>query len=145
MLNRLKGVFECLERREVRYLVIGGIAAVLHGVPRITLDADLLLEASRENAARLLDALREAGLGTAFLIEADALLAEDITVFKDRIRVDVMTKAPGLEFEAAWARRERPVYDGQAFNLLCKEDLIASKKATGRPRDREDARLLELK
>jgi len=144
MLNRLKRVFSCLETHEVRYLVIGGIAAILHGVPRVTLDADFLIEGSPENASRLLAALREAGLGTAFLIEADALLAQDITIFKDRVRVDVMTKAPGLDFEAAWLRRETPVYEGQQFNMLCKPDLIASKKAAGRPHDLEDARLLEL-
>lgn len=144
MLNRLKRVFSCLETHEVRYLVIGGIAAILHGVPRITLDADLLIEGSPENASRLIAALREAGLGTAFLIEADALLAQEITIFKDRVRLDVMTKAPGLDFDAAWQRRETPAYEGQRFSMLCKADLIASKKATGRPRDLEDARLLEI-
>jgi hypothetical protein len=42
MLNQLRGVFESLHRHEVRYLVIGGIAAVLHGVPRATFDLDIL-------------------------------------------------------------------------------------------------------
>lgn len=42
MLNRLRDVFESLSEHEVRYLVIGGIAAVLHGVPRATFDLDLL-------------------------------------------------------------------------------------------------------
>ena len=143
-MNRLKRVFSCLETNKVRYLVIGGIAAVLHGVPRVTFDADLLIEDSPENASRLLAALREAGLGTAFLIEADELLAREITIFKDKVRVDVMIKAPGLDFESSWKRRETPVYDGQIFNLLSKADLIAAKKASGRPQDLEDARLLEL-
>ena len=40
MLNRLKDVFESLERHEVRYVVIGGIASVLHGVPRATFDLE---------------------------------------------------------------------------------------------------------
>ncbi len=38
MLNRLQGVFESFLSHDVRYLVIGGIAAVLHGVPRATFD-----------------------------------------------------------------------------------------------------------
>ncbi len=40
MLNRLRGVFSSLEKHEVRYLVIGGIAAVLYGVPRATFDEE---------------------------------------------------------------------------------------------------------
>ena len=53
MLNRLKGVFESFQRHEVRYVVIGGIAAVLYGVPRATFDLDDLIEASPENARRI--------------------------------------------------------------------------------------------
>jgi hypothetical protein len=49
----------------VRYLVIGEIAAVLHGVPRATCDLDILIEATTDNADRLLHAVLEAGLGTA--------------------------------------------------------------------------------
>ncbi len=41
MLDRLKGVFRKLQDHEVKYLVIGGIAAVLHGVPRATFDLDI--------------------------------------------------------------------------------------------------------
>ena len=59
MLNRLKDVFASLQNHEVRYLVIGGIAAVLYGVPRATFDLDILIEASPENARNLLAALRE--------------------------------------------------------------------------------------
>ena len=64
MLNRLRDVFESLNDHEVRYLVIGGIAAVLHGVPRATFDLDVLIDATPENARRLLEALARAGLRT---------------------------------------------------------------------------------
>lgn len=56
MLNLLKDVFASLQRHKVRYLVIGGIAAVLHGVPRATFDLDILIEAKPENAKNLLEA-----------------------------------------------------------------------------------------
>ena len=64
MLNRFQDVFKSLRSHDVKYLVIGGIAAILHGVPRVTLDLDILIEASDENAEALLLALEEAGLGT---------------------------------------------------------------------------------
>lgn len=143
MLNRLRDVFESLSEHEVRYLVIGGIAAVLHGVPRATFDLDLLIDANPENAQRLLDALTAAGLGTAALTTADEVLANEITVFKDRVRIDVQRSTPGLEFAAGWSRRIEMHHAGQRFFVVSRQDLIASKRAAGRPVDREDVRLLE--
>ena len=58
MLGRLPDVFKSLNAHEVRYVVIGGVAAIVHGVPRTTFDVDLLIEASEGNAGRLLAALR---------------------------------------------------------------------------------------
>ena len=48
MLNRLGEVFESFHNHKVKYLVIGGIAAVLHGVPRATFDLDILIEATED-------------------------------------------------------------------------------------------------
>lgn len=53
-----QAVFRSLSIHEVRYLVVGGVAAIVHGVPRTTFDLDLLVEADEENARRLLEALR---------------------------------------------------------------------------------------
>ena len=144
MLNRLKDVFESFQKHDVKYLVIGGIAVVLYGVPRATFDLDILVEATRENACRLLDALREAGFGTATLTNADEILSNEITIFKDRVRIDVQTKTPGIPFKDAWDRKNVMAYQGQRFYITCLQDLIASKRAAGRPVDLEDVRLLEM-
>jgi hypothetical protein len=144
MLNRLKDVFASFQRHEVRYVVIGGIASVLHGVPRATFDLDILILAERDNVQRLLAALLEAGLGTAALITPEDVLANEITVFSDRVRVDVQTWTPGLSFADAWEHRETMAYQGQQFFVVTKEDLISSKRGAGRPVDLEDVRLLSL-
>ncbi len=144
MLNRLGEVFASFHNHQVKYLVIGGIAAVLHGVPRATFDLDILIEATEDNAERLLEAMIEARLGTATLIDSQELLAQEITIFQDRVRIDVQTKTPGLEFETAWQHKETMVYQNRSFYVLSREDLIASKRAAGRPVDLEDVRLLEL-
>ena len=144
MLNLLKDVFSSLQRHKVRYVVIGGIAAVLHGVPRATFDLDILIDANHDNAKKLLDALLEAKLGTAAMTTAEELLSQEITIFKDRVRIDVQTSTPGLKFEEAWKRRETMEYQNQQFFIASREDLIASKRASGRPVDLEDVRLLEL-
>ena len=74
----------------------------MHGVPRTTFDLDILIEATPENAQRFLDALLDARLGTAGLTTAEQLLAHEITIFRDIVRVDAQTRTPGLCFEDAW-------------------------------------------
>jgi hypothetical protein len=144
MLNRLKDVFASFQRHEVRYVVIGGIAAVIYGVPRATFDLDILIEATPENARHLLEALLDAGLGTASLTDVEEILSNEITIFKDRVRIDVQTSTPGLQFQEAWNRRQTLEYQGQAFYVASREDLIASKRAAGRDVDLDDVRLLQL-
>ena len=144
MLNRLKEVFESLEKNDVKYIVIGGVASILHGVPRATFDLDILIDARQENVRRMLKAFLEAGLGTAELTTAEEVLANEITVFQDRVRIDVQTRTPGLAFKEAWERKETRKFEGQSFYIVCKKDLIAAKTAAGRPVDQEDVRLLQL-
>jgi hypothetical protein len=144
MLNRLQDVFKFFQRHEVKYVVIGGVASVLHGVPRATFDLDILIEATTENVQRLLTALESAGFGTATLTNAQDVLANEITVFNDRVRIDVQTRTPGVSFQDAWKNRKTVTYNGQQFFIMSKEDLISSKRASGRDVDMDDVRLLEL-
>jgi hypothetical protein len=124
--------------------VIGGIAAVLHGIPRATFDLDILIKATQENAHLLLEALLNAGLGTASLTSIDEVLSNEITAFQDRVRIDVKTSTPGLNFQDAWEHRETMEFQGQAFFVVSLDDLISWKRAAGREVDLEDVRLLEL-
>ena len=109
--------------------------------PHSTLD--ILIEPTRANARRLLDALIDAGLGTASLTNEEEVLSNEITIFSDRIRIDVQTKTPGIVFSEAWDRKKVMDYRGQSFFIVCLQDLIASKKASGRDIDLEDVRLLD--
>ena len=143
MLNQLRDVFASLQKHEVKYVVIGGIAAVLHGVPRATFDLDILIEATAENVQRLLDAFIEAKLGTATMTSSDDVLAHDVTIFNDRVRIDVQTKTLGIAFEDVWLRRKTVSYHKQSFFILSLSDLITSKRAAGRPKDLDDIRALE--
>ena len=145
MLNRLQSVFKSFQSHDVRYVIIGGIAAVLHGVPRATFDLNILIEATETNVARLLQALREAGFGTADLVDVQGILENEITIFNDRVRIDVLTTTPGLTFETAWERCETMDYQGQRFRVASRQDVIASKRAVGRPKDLEDIRILDIK
>lgn len=74
----------------------------------------------------------------------EEVLANEITIFQDRVRIDVQTWTPGLIFETAWARRNEMEYGGYPFYVVSREDLISSKRAAGRDIDLQDAVLLEL-
>ena len=128
MLNRLKDVFSSFQKHNVRYVVIGGIAAILYGVPRATFDLDILIEATPENAQNLLEALTDARLGTADLTTSQEILANEITVFQDRVRQN----------------RQEMEYQKQKFFVASRPDLITSKLAAGRPVDLEDVKALQL-
>ena len=144
MLDQLQIVFASLQKHKVKYLVIAGIAAVLYGVPRATFDLEILIDANPTNTHRLLDAFLDAGLGTASLTSPEDVLSHEITIFRDRVRIDVQTKTPGLIFSVAWKQREKMEYHGQDFWVVSKQDLITSKRAAGRTIDQEDVRLLTL-
>lgn len=143
MLSLDRDVFRCLNSHEVRYLIIGGIAVVTHGVPRATFDLDIVIWADSRNAGRLLEALLDAGLGTAALTDVETLLANEITIFRDRVRIDVQTRTPGLDFEDAWSRRVLVSMGDFAGPVLSKADLIHAKLASGHPVDIEDVRCLQ--
>lgn len=142
MLDQLQTVFASFQRNDVRYLVIGGIAAVLYGVPRATFDLDILIEPTKENAQKLLDALVEVGFGTAQMTTAEEIVGTEITIFTDRIRLDVQTSTPGIQFEDAWSQRVTMTYEGQEFAVVSLSNLIQSKTAAGREVDLEDVRIL---
>ena len=143
MLDTLRPLFASLNSRDVEYLVIGGVAAIAHGVPRLTLDLDILIRATPENARGLLRAFEDAGLGTAALTTVDELLANEVVIFKDRIRVDVQTRTPGIDFEDARRRSVTIDVEGVPVHLLSIEDLIASKRAAAREKDLQDVEALE--
>jgi hypothetical protein len=69
------------------------------------------------------------------LTAVDELLAHEITIFRDRVRIDVQTSTPGIRFEEAWQKKVTTGYQGQEFYVASKEDLILSKRAAGRQKD----------
>jgi len=145
MLNRYLDVFASLNSHNVKYVVIGGIAAIIHGVPRATFDLDLLIEASIDNARELLAAFEGANLGTALLTTPEELVGQEITIFRDRLRIDVQTKTPGTDFDKAWQTRTSLEFHGVVIEVIALDQLIATKRASGRSVDMADVAVLERK
>ncbi|HSZ58181.1 MAG TPA: hypothetical protein VK797_21130 [Tepidisphaeraceae bacterium] len=126
---------EALKRHGVRYLFIGKSGAILLGFPDTTQDADLFVDRAPSNANALVDALVELG----FILTDDQ--SNDIRRGKDFIQLkngpfdlDLVFAPDGIErFEDAWRRR----VDVEGFPVCHPDDIIASKEAANRVKDRE--------
>jgi hypothetical protein len=125
-------------------VVIGGVAVILHGVPRMTGDIDLFIEATVENTRRMLMVLEELGYKASDLVTPEGLAAVKLLMFENGIKVDVMLEIPGLDFATAWANKLVMRAGDQEFYLVSKADLIAAKQAAGRQRDLEDVAALQV-
>lgn len=129
---------------DVRYLVVGGYAFFFHAAPRFTKDLDVWVEPTPENASRVLEALRRFGAPLGDLTRED--LEKPGMTFQMGLppnRIDVLTEIANVTFADAWSRRAKAQYGDQVMWVLSKADLIANKRAVGRPRDLEDVKELE--
>ena len=131
--------FELLNRNKVRYLIVGGYAVAIHSRPRFTNDIDIWIDVGELNAGRVLKVLEDfgfAGMG----ISLDDLLKPDqvIQLGYAPLRIDLLTSVLNVTFADAWERKVEAGYGGETVYYIGKEDLITSKKGTGRKRDQKD-------
>lgn len=126
---------DALARHGVRYLFIGKSAAILLGFPDTTQDADLFVERAPANGRALADALRELGFGLTPEQAAEIERGKDFVQLKNGpFDVDLVFAPDGIErFDDAWKRR----VDVEGFPVCHIDDIIASKAAAGRLKDRE--------
>lgn len=136
-------LYKFLKKERVKYIIIGGVAAIAYGVPRTTNDIDIFIEPTVDNCRRLLKAMEEAGLATAALTTPQKVSRTDLTVVNDIMRMDIMTKAKGLNFDATWRRRKVKKVDGVPINFISLQDLILSKSKVARKCDKDDIKILK--
>ena len=121
---------------QVRYLVIGGYALMQYAEPRYTKDLDLWISADAINAEAVYRALREFGAPLTDLTAAD--FAQEGYFYQmgvPPVRVDILMGIPGAVFAEAWPRRVEVDFDGLVVPFIARQDLIATKRAAGRPQD----------
>jgi len=140
MLNKdYREMLQCLSDEGVKFLVVGAYALAVHGFPRATKDIDFFVWANPENARSLFRALDRYGAPLRNLSHAD--FASEGTVFQIGVgprRIDILTRIDGVKFEDAYARRLIVQREGIEFPVISREDLIANKRASGRPQDLAD-------
>jgi hypothetical protein len=153
----LEKVFFALQQCGARYLVVGGVAVVLHGHPRFTADLDLVLSLEPTNLRNALDALKVLGYRPRAPVAVDEFVDPEIrrswieekglTVFSlwsaqlPLTEIDVFVEEP-FPFEATYARALRADLGFGIVTVASIDDLIDLKTRAGRPKDLEDVRVL---
>ena len=133
----------CIDH-EVRFLIVGGYALAAHGHPRFTKDLDVWVLVDPANAVRIIEALDDFGFGSLGLTADD--FVEDDTIVQlgyPPKRIDIITSATGVDFYLCWHRRVEITIGSVTVPFMSADDLIANKKAAGRPQDLADVAALE--
>jgi len=158
MALRFEPVLRSLNEAGVRYLIVGGVAVVLHGHLRATADLDLVVELSPANLACALEALEGSGflprppVPLRSFADPDVRRAwiqdKNLQVFSlwhpelPGFEVDLFVEEP-FDFNDAWDRRINVAIADTFAPVVSLDDLLALKKAAGRARDRDDIAALE--
>ena len=124
---------------EVRFLIVGAYALALHGRPRATGDLDVWVEATEENAERVMRGLASFGAPLAHISAAD--FARPGVTYQIGVapgRIDLLTELTGLTFADAWADRMRRPFGEIDVDFIGRAAFIRNKRATGRPKDLGD-------
>lgn len=137
-----KDMLQLFNKYEVKYLVVGAYAMGNYGYSRHTLDIDLWIERSLENAKRVKKALYD--FPVPYEITLDELNTENLVlqIGIEPMRIDILTDIDGVIFAEAWANRTNNSLFGEDIHFISLYDLAKNKSATKRAKDRYD--LLEL-
>jgi predicted nucleotidyltransferase len=131
-------------RSGVSFVVVGGYAVGHHAKPRATKDLDLLVSGTPDNLERAASALEAFGAPASVVSSTRSLRPTEVVFLGiEPVRVDVLRTIGGVETEAVIARATTVDLGGLMVPVIALDDLIANKRAVGRPRDLADVALLE--
>jgi hypothetical protein len=141
-----RDILAALVASHARFLVVGAHALAVHGYPRATVDIDIWVEPSPENAERVWTALAAFGAPLGDLgIQVQDLTRTDVVaqLGLPPNRIDILTGVSGLTFDEAWAARIEEPVEGVRVPVLGLVELLKNKRAAGRDKDRADVNGLE--
>lgn len=151
-------VYRAFHAAAVRYVVVGGTAVVLHGHARLTVDLDVVLDLSAEQAAAAVRALTGIGMQPRLPVDPQQFAdpetrrtwveQRNLLVFSlfdpadPRREVDLFATEP-LPFDELYHQATTFVIAGVPVRVASRQHLIAMKRQAGRPRDLDDVAVLE--
>jgi predicted nucleotidyltransferase len=143
-MNDFERILNALKSSEVAFVIIGGVAATVHGSARLTTDVDIVYERSRVNIGRLVHALaplkpylRGAPAGLPFTFDVETVRRGlNFTLTTDAGPMDVLGEITGIgDYASVFAESEDVSLFGSQYRCIKLEALIVSKRAAGRPKD----------
>lgn len=151
-------LFKALNAHNIDYLLVGGLAVNLHGVPRMTMDVDLVIALNADNVAKLeacakslnlrpsvpvmLADIADANKRAALFKEKHLIALSLISDKPEMPTVDIVIHHP-LDFKKAYQNKVERDISGTPVMLASIEDMITMKKAAGRAQDLADIKHLE--
>lgn len=144
ILDDFSDLFTAFNAHGVDYIIVGSYALAWHGVPRMTGDIDVYIKPNAENAYRILTALQDFGF------PSDAFTLDDLThpgmimqLGVAPVRIDILTSIDGVDWDACARNAVDGFFGDIPVRYLGRDQLIANKRASGRPKDLADLDLLE--
>lgn len=135
-------LLKSLKEHKVNFVVIGGVACIVHGFARMTKDIDIFVEPTRENMRRTFKALESCGYDLMDTTLEEALQKK--LLFRQYIlQTDIHPSVKGTDFQSVWKNKIPCKFEGEEIYFASLDDLIRMKKAAGRDQDLKDIHFLE--
>lgn len=134
-----KELLKLFNKHQVDFLIVGGYALAFHGAPRYTGDMDIFVKPSKENAEKILVALKDFGFGSLGLsVEDFAVENKVIQLGVPPVRIDILTSISGIDWNTAFTGREKGEYGGLTVYFIGRQEFIINKKILHRHKDLAD-------
>lgn len=150
-------LFQKLHQSQVRYLICGGLAVNIYGIPRMTADIDILLDFTDDNLERFEAAIKQLKYQSMIPLSIKTFVTKNerqkaideknliaYSYFNSQsnyMNLDVLMDVP-LSFDEMWTDREERVINEITVNIVSVEHLIALKQYANRKQDIDDVLLL---
>jgi predicted nucleotidyltransferase len=132
-----------LNTKGIRYVLVGGYAAIINGVSRTTGDMDVFVDSTEENATKTVEAINEFGFGFLGFTKEDVLNKEMLLQLGvSPVRIDILSNLDGVEFNEVFETAFSFNEDGVSFKVIHINQLIKNKSAVGRGKDLDDIETL---
>jgi hypothetical protein len=135
----LLGLWEKLSENEVQYIMVGGFAAIMHGISRITQDVDIWIKDTPDNRIRLRKTIKELGLGDFESLEKMEFVPGWTSIYLGLgLELDIMTYLklfPQTSFDDCYQKSYKAIINGITIPFLHINQLMEEKEANSRPKD----------